>query len=45
MISASAFFFTDLWYIRIILLAIAIGVTIHLVMVKTKKNEGKFHAK
>jgi len=39
MISASAIFFTELWYIRLLLLAIAIGVTIHLVMVKTKKIE------
>ncbi len=37
MISASAMFFTELWYIRFLLLAIAIGVTIHLVMIKTKK--------
>jgi hypothetical protein len=36
-ISLSAFFLTDELYIRIILLAIAIGVTIHLVMIKTKK--------
>ena len=36
-ISLSAFFLTDELYIRIILLAIAIGVTIHLLMVKTKK--------
>jgi hypothetical protein len=38
MISASAIFFTELWYIRLLLIAIAIGVTIHLLMVKTKKN-------
>jgi len=38
MILLSAFLFTDEFYLRIILLAIAIGVTIHLVMVKTKKN-------
>ena len=37
MISASAIFFTELLYIRLLLLAIAIGVTIHLLMVKTKK--------
>lgn len=37
MISASAIFFTELWYIRLLLLAIAVGVTIHLLMVKTKK--------
>lgn len=40
MISASAILFTELWYIRLLLLAIAIGVTTHLVMVKTKKIEG-----
>jgi uncharacterized membrane protein YbaN (DUF454 family) len=37
MISISALFFTELWYIRVLLLAIAIGVTVHLVMIKTKK--------
>lgn len=37
MISASVIFFTDLWYIKLLLLAIAIGLTIHLLMVKTKK--------
>jgi uncharacterized membrane protein YbaN (DUF454 family) len=36
MISASAIFFTELWYIRLLLLAIAIGVTIHLLLLKTK---------
>ena len=36
-ISLSAFLLTEEPYIRIILLAIAIGVTIHLVMIKTKK--------
>jgi uncharacterized protein len=36
-ISLSAIFLTDELYIKIILLAIAIGVTIHLVMIKTKK--------
>jgi uncharacterized membrane protein YbaN (DUF454 family) len=35
-ISLSAFLFTDEIYIRIILLAIAIGVTIHLLLIKTK---------
>ena len=34
----SAFYLTDEFYIKIILLAIAIGVTIHLIMVKTKKS-------
>jgi hypothetical protein len=37
-ISLSAFLLTDELYIRIILLAIAIGVTIHLLMIKTKKT-------
>jgi len=36
-ISLSAFLLTEELYIRIILLAIAIGVTIHLAMIKTKK--------
>ena len=36
-ISLSAIFLTDELYIKIILLAIAIGVSIHLVMIKTKK--------
>ena len=36
-ISLSAFLLTEELYIRILLLAIAIGVTIHLVMIKTKK--------
>lgn len=39
MILVSALFFTDLWYIQVLLLAIAIGVTIHLLMIKTRKNE------
>lgn len=38
MISVSAYFFTELWYIRLLLLAIAIGVTIHLLMIKTVKE-------
>ena len=38
MISASAIFFTELWYIRLLLFAIAVGVTIHLLMIKTKKD-------
>jgi hypothetical protein len=37
-ISLSVFLLTDELYIRIILLAIAIGVTIHLLMIKTKKT-------
>lgn len=37
-ISLSAFLFTEELYIRLILLAIAIGVTIHLLMIKTKKT-------
>ena len=36
-ISLSAFLLTQELYIRIILLIIAIGVTIHLMMIKTKK--------
>ena len=36
-ISLSVFLLTEELYIRILLLAIAIGVTIHLVMIKTKK--------
>ncbi|MCU0342339.1 MAG: YbaN family protein [Ignavibacterium sp.] len=36
-ISLSAFLLTDELYIRIILLVIAIGVTIHLLMIKTKR--------
>lgn len=35
-ISLTAYFLTDELYIRILLLAIAIGVTIHLLMIKTK---------
>jgi len=38
MISVSAFLFTELWYIRLLLFLIAAGVTIHLLMVRTKKN-------
>ena len=37
MITVSAFLFTDGFYIRLLLFAIAIGVSIHLVMIKTKK--------
>jgi len=37
-ISLSAFLLTEELYIRLILLAIAIGVTIHLLMIKTKKT-------
>lgn len=37
MILSSAFFFTEELLIRLLLLAIAIGVTIHLLMIKTKK--------
>ena len=33
----SAFLFTEVAYIRIILIAIAIGVSIHLIMIKTSK--------
>lgn len=38
MILTSAHFFTENLYIRLILLAIAVGVTVHLVFVKTKKE-------
>ena len=37
-ILVSAFFLTNEFYIRVILLAIAVSVSIHLIMVKTKKN-------
>ncbi len=37
MILISAFLFIENFYVRILLLAIAIGVTIHLVMIKTKR--------
>ena len=37
-ISLSAFYLTSEFYIKIILLAIAVGVSIHLIMVKTKKT-------
>jgi uncharacterized membrane protein YbaN (DUF454 family) len=36
MILSSAYFFTEELFIRLLLLAIAVGVTIHLLMVKTK---------
>jgi uncharacterized membrane protein YbaN (DUF454 family) len=38
MILLSAFLLTDKFYIKLILLAIAVGVTIHLLMIKTKSN-------
>ncbi len=38
MILLSAFYFTDEWYIKLILIGIAIGVTIHLMMIKTKSE-------
>jgi len=46
-ISLSAFFLTNELYTRIILLAIAIGVTIHLLMIKTKQpnNKNNFQVK
>lgn len=37
-ISFSAFYATEMLYVRIILFAIAIGVTIHLVTIKTVKD-------
>lgn len=39
MILLSAFFLTDEFYIKVLLLAIAVGVTIHLLMIKTKKAD------
>lgn len=36
MISISAYFFTDEFFIRLLLFAIAIGVTIHILLIKTK---------
>lgn len=38
MMLSSAYFFTEELFIKLLLLTIAIGVTIHLVMVKTKKS-------
>lgn len=38
MISLSALVFTELWYIRLLLFLIAVGVTIHLLLVKTKRD-------
>lgn len=38
MILSSAFLFTEEFFIRLLLLAIAVAVTIHLLMVKTKKD-------
>ena len=37
MISISVYFFTEEFLLRLLLVAIAIGVTIHLLMIKTKK--------
>jgi uncharacterized membrane protein YbaN (DUF454 family) len=46
-ISLSAFLLTDRLYIRILLLSIAIGVTVHLLMIKTKQpnNQNNFRVK
>ena len=38
MILTSAYVFTEEFFIRLLLIAIAIGVTVHLLMVKTKKE-------
>lgn len=38
MILLSVFYFTEEFYIRVLLLLIAVGVTIHLIMIKTKKS-------
>ncbi|MDP2301796.1 MAG: YbaN family protein [Ignavibacteria bacterium] len=37
-ISLSAFYLTEEFYIRVLLAIIAVGVTIHLLMIKTKKE-------
>ena len=39
MILTSAYFFTDEFFIRLLLFAIAIGVTVHLLLIKTKIPE------
>lgn len=46
-ISLSAFLLTDKIYIQVLLFAIAIGVTIHLLMIKTKQpnNKNNFQVK
>lgn len=38
MILLSAFYLTNEFYIKVVLLLIAVGVTIHLLMIKTKKD-------
>lgn len=38
MILTSAYYFTEELFIRLLLIAIAIGVTIHLLMIKTKRG-------
>lgn len=38
-IISSAYFFTEELYIRLLLFAIAVGVSVHLVMIKTKRQE------
>jgi uncharacterized protein len=37
-ISISAFYLTEEFYLRLLLAAIAVGVTIHLILIKTKKD-------
>jgi len=39
MILTSAYFFTNEFFIRLLLFAIAIGVTIHILLIKTKVSE------
>jgi hypothetical protein len=41
-IGYAALFVVSLWWIKLILVAIAVGVTVHLVRIKTYKPEAKF---
>ncbi len=40
-ISITGVFFTDAWWLRGLLLAVALGVTIHLVRMRTQSRKGK----